>query len=99
MNTAWTVIVDAKTHHVLMAQFLPPKKYLAIAAEGMRYEFLKHTTVAGLRVPTYVVIIALQGAQGTEGGHTAVDRITVTTQPYDPSLFLSPKELERINEG
>ena len=99
MNTEWSVIVDAKTLHVLVAQFLPPKKYLAIAAEGMRYEFLKHTAAAGLRVPTYVVIIALQGAEGIEAGHTAVDHITVTTQPYDPSLFLSPKELKRINEG
>ncbi len=99
MNTTWSVLVDPKTYHVIVAQFLPPKKYLAIAAEGMRYEFLKHTVAAGLRLPTYVVIIALQGERGTEGGHTAVDHITVTTQPYDPSLFLSPKELERINEG
>ncbi len=99
MNTAWSVIVDARTFHVLVAQFLPPKKYLAIAAEGMRYEFLKHTTAAGLRLPVSVVIIALQGEQGVESGHTAVDHVTVTTQPYDPTLFLSPKELKRINEG
>jgi hypothetical protein len=98
MDTDWEVFVDPATYRVLGAQFLAPERYRKMAAEGMRYQVLTRKTVAGISLPTNVVVIGL-GGDGVELGHTRTEKITLATVPYDPSLFLSPAKLAALDEG
>lgn len=99
MVTAWTVHVDRSTYEVVALEYMPPFEQLKAGFEGARYRILKTTEVAGLTLPSIILIEGLYD-DGTENGHTRTMRIDVKpSNRAEMELFMDPVSLEAFESG
>jgi len=100
MNTTWKIHVSQKDHTVLSAEFVPPLEFASVAREGIRYRILGSQPVGGtIRLPTNILMEGID-SQGVATPHASIVKsVAAVHGPFDPTLFLSPKRLQEIEEG
>lgn len=99
MITPWNIYISRADNLVLGADFRPPKEFLAVRDEGIRYRYLKRQNVDGLSLAAQVLLDGTD-LNGMENGHVRVTKITSTTVgPLDLKLFVHPDKLERLDAG
>jgi len=99
MLTTWKVYISREDNLVLGAEFLPTVEYIAVIDEGIRYRYLKRQDTDGLSLAAQVLLDGID-TNGLENGHVRVTKMTSTTAgPLDLSLFVHPKEMERLDAG
>ena len=97
MLTKWSVFISKKDNVTLGAEFLPAAEFRSVRDEGIRYRILKRQNVDGLSLPAQVLLDGID-VNGTETGHVRVTKVESTTAgPLDLSLFIHPKERERLD--
>lgn len=91
MNTDWLLTVRKEDHALLAAEFVPPVEYRKVQNEGVRYRYLKHADIDGVRLPTQVLLDGIN-FDGIENGHVRVTKVAVSVRgEYDSDLFVAPK--------
>jgi hypothetical protein len=99
MLTTWTIFFDRELHRVLGAEFYPPEEVRSPESEGVRYRILSWKTVDDIDLPGHVLLEGLD-FNGIENGHFRVTKIEYSDGgPFDPSLFVHPETLERLDAG
>lgn len=98
MNTDWQLTVRKDDYELLAAEFVPPMEYRDVQDEGVRYRFLKHADIDGVRLPTQVLLDGID-FDGIENGHVRVTKIALEVRgDQDRALFVPPKAPEAAEE-
>ena len=99
MNTDWLLTVRQSDNKLLSAEFLPAAEFRKVTTEGVRYRYLQHATIQGVRLPTQVLLDGIDFDR-VENGHVRVTKITPTVRgPFDAELFVDPRRLELLEGG
>lgn len=98
LNTSWLMVVDQEDASLLSIEFFPPPQYRDISPVGMRWRVLKYQEIAGAMIPEDLLAVGIN-ARGEESGHSRVVRIKASVHgSWDPTLFLSPAQLEALEK-
>ena len=99
MVTTWRIFFDRENHVVLGAEFFPAETFRGPNAEGVRYRILTWKTLDGIKLPGEMLLEGID-VNGVENGHVRVTKIEYSDGgPFDPTLFLHPEVLERLDTG
>jgi len=98
LATTWLMVVAQDDYSLLSLDFVPPPQYRDISPEGIRYRVLTHQDVEGAKIPKQLLLAAISPI-GQESGHVRVTKIKASVHgSWDPTLFLSPQELEFLEK-
>jgi len=99
MNTDWLLTVRRSDNMLLSAEFLPPVEFRKVSTEGVRYRYLQHATLEGVRLPAQVLLDGIDFDR-VENGHVRVTKIKSSVYgPFDAELFVDPRRLELLEGG
>jgi hypothetical protein len=95
----WLLTVRRSDHTVVAAEFLPPVEFRKVTTEGVRYRYLQHATIDGVRLPTQVLLDGIDFDR-VENGHVRVTKIKPSVRgPFEAELFVDPRRLELLEGG
>ena len=97
LTTTWVLLVDQDDYSIVSIEFLPPVQYRDVSPTGIRYRILKHQEVGGAIHAEQILLIGIS-PNGLESGAHRVAKIKSSVVPWDTTLFLSPAELEALEE-
>jgi len=99
MATTWYLHIRQDDGSLLAAEFVPPPEVRTVSSEGIRYRVLKQAPIgSGVQLPVQVLLDGID-LNGSPTGHVQVTKMQVTVRgPYDRTLFLSPAELEALED-
>ena len=98
LTTTWLMVVAQDDYSLLSLDFVPPPQYRDISPEGIRYRVLTHQDVQGAKIPAQLLLAAIS-PNGQESGHVRVTKIKSSVHgSWDPTLFLSPQELDFLEK-
>jgi hypothetical protein len=97
LTTTWIMVVAQDDYSILSYEFIPPVQYRDVSPMGIRYRILKQQEVEGAMLAEQLLLIGINAA-GMESGANRVTKIKASAQPWDVALFLSPTELEALEE-
>jgi hypothetical protein len=97
MTTTWMMVVAQDDYSILVYEFIPPVQYQDVSPMGIRYRILKQQEVEGATLTEQLLLIGINPA-GVESGANRVTKIKASTVPWDVALFLSPAQLEALEE-
>jgi hypothetical protein len=97
MTTTWMMVVAQDDYSILVYEFIPPVQYQDVSPMGIRYRILKQQEVEGATLTEQLLLIGINAA-GVESGANRVTKIKASTVPWDVALFLSPAQLEALEE-
>lgn len=97
LTTTWMMVVAQDDYSVLGFEFVPPVEYRKVTPVGVRYRILKRQEVEGAKVAEQVLSVGIS-PQGQESGLVRVTRSKASARLWDPTLFLSPAQLEALEE-
>jgi hypothetical protein len=98
MATTWILVVAKDDYSILSLEFAPAPAYRDVSPVGVRYRVLKENDIDGAKVVEQLLAIGIN-SQFQESGANRVTKIKSSVRgPWDPSLFLSPSQLEKLEE-
>ena len=97
LTTTWMMVVAQDDYSILSYEFIPPVQYRDISPMGIRYRILKRQEIEGAMLTEQLLLIGINAA-GMESGANRVTKIKASTQPWDATLFLSPAQLETLEQ-
>jgi hypothetical protein len=96
MTSTWFMLVDRNDYSILWYEFMPPVEYRDVSPVGIRYRVLKTEELDGAKVPAQLLLVGTNSA-GLESGANRVTKIETSVHgAWDPTLFLSPAQLEAL---
>ncbi len=100
MSTTWFLHIRRSDFEIVSLEFLPPPEIQQVRSEGVRYRFLKRTTLgASVQLPVQLMLDGID-LNGAPTGHVRVTRERITVRgPFEPALFLHPLRLKSIEDG
>lgn len=97
METTWILVVAKDDYSIVSLEFAPSPSLADVAPVGVRYRILKQKELEGAKVSEQVLAIGIN-SQYQESGANRITKIVPKVRPWDPTLFLSPKRLEELEE-
>jgi hypothetical protein len=97
MDTTWILVVAKDDYSIVSLDFAPSPALADVAPVGVRYRILKRKEMEGAKVAEQVLAIGIN-SQYQESGANRITKITPQVRPWDPTLFLSPAQLEALEE-
>jgi hypothetical protein len=97
MTTTWMMVVAQDDYSILVYEFIPPVQYQDVSPMGIRYRILKQQEVEGATLTEQLLLIGINAA-GVESGANRVTKVKASTAPWDATLFLSPAQLEALEQ-
>jgi hypothetical protein len=97
METTWILVVAKDDYSIVSLEFAPAPEFADVAPVGVRYRILKQKELEGAKVAEQVLAIGIN-SQYQESGANRITKIVPKVRPWDPTLFLSPKQLEALEE-
>lgn len=97
METTWVLVVAQDDYSIVSLEFAPSPAFADVAPVGVRYRILKQKDLEGALVAEQVLAIGIN-SQHQESGANRITRIVPKVRPWDATLFLSPKQLEELEE-
>ena len=97
METTWILVVAKDDYSIQSLEFAPAPAFADVSPVGVRYRILKQKELDGATVIEQVLAIGIN-SQYQESGANRVTRIVLKVRPWDPTLFLSPAQLEALEE-
>ena len=99
METAWRLEVDRDSGRLLAADVLPPQSMREIVSEGLRYQTLQWRETGEAEVPSKLLMQGIDFHR-IPNGHVRITTVASEVEgPFDPTLFVSPDRLEKLEEG
>jgi len=98
LNTTWEIIVAKDDASILAIEFVPSPEYRKVQMEGIRYRILKYDDLQGAKVGSWFLLNGIS-VNRQESGHVRVTKVKWSVRgPWEPALFMNPKELEAFDE-
>ena len=98
MASTWVLVVAKDDYSIISLEFAPAPAFSDVSPVGVRYRVLKRKDLKGATVVEQILSVGID-SQYQESGATRVTKIKPSVRgPWDPTLFLSPKELEALEE-
>jgi hypothetical protein len=97
MATTWILVVAQNDYSIVSLEFAPSPEYVDVSPVGVRYRILKEKELEGATVAEQVLAIGIN-SQYQESGANRITRIVPKARPWDATLFLSPQQLEALEE-
>jgi len=97
METTWILVVAKDDYSIQSLEFAPAPAFADVSPVGVRYRILKQKAIDGATVVEQVLAVGIN-SQYQESGANRVTRIVLKVRPWDPTLFLSPAQLEALEE-
>jgi len=97
METTWILVVAKDDYSIQSLEFAPAPAFADVSPVGVRYRILKEKEIEGATVVEQLLAVGIN-SQYQESGANRVTRIVSKVRPWDPTLFLSPAQLEALEE-
>jgi hypothetical protein len=97
METAWILVVAKDDYSIVSLEFAPAPAFADVSPVGVRYRILKRKEVEGATLTEQMLAVGIN-SQYQESGANRVTRIEPKARPWDPTLFLSPAQLEELEQ-
>jgi len=97
LTTTWLMVVAQDDYSILAFEFIPPVEYQKVTPVGIRYRILTTQDVEGAKIAEQILSVGIS-PQGQESGHVRVTKSKASVRLWEPSLFLSPSQLEALEE-
>ena len=97
LATTWIMVVAQDDYSILSFEFFPPPEYRKVSLMGIRYRILKHQERDGAKIAEQLLSVGIN-VRGEESGHVRVTKSKASVQRWEPALFLSPAQLEALEE-
>jgi len=97
LETTWILVVAKDDYSIQSLEFAPAPAYADVSPVGVRYRILKQKEIDGAMVVEQLLAVGIN-SQYQESGANRVTRIASKVRPWDPTLFLSPAQLEALEE-
>jgi hypothetical protein len=97
LTTTWLMVVAQDDYSILAFEFLPPVEFRKVSPVGVRYRILKLQEVEGAKIAEQILSVGIS-PQGQESGLVRVTKSKASVRHWEPSLFLSPAQLEALEE-
>jgi len=97
LETTWILVVAKDDYSIVSLEFAPSPEYADVSPVGVRYRTLTTQETDGATVAKQILAIGID-SQYQESGANRVTKIAAEVRPWDPTLFLSPVQLEALEE-
>ena len=97
LTTTWFMVVAQDDYSILAFEFVPSVEYRKVSPVGVRYRILKIQEVEGAKIAEQILSVGIS-PQGQESGLVRVTKSKASVRLWEPSLFLSPSQLEALEE-
>jgi hypothetical protein len=97
METTWILVVAKDDYSIVSMEFAPSQAYADVSPVGVRYRILTKQEIDGATVAKQVLAIGIN-SQYQESGANRVTKIVAKARPWDATLFLSPAQLDALEE-
>ena len=97
LTTTWFMVVAQDDYSILAFEFVPSVEYRKVSPVGVRYRTLKIQEVEGAKIAEQILSVGIS-PQGQESGLVRVTKSKASVRLWEPSLFLSPSQLEALEE-
>lgn len=97
LTTTWIMVVAQDDYSILAFEFVPPVEFRKVSPVGIRYRILKLQELEGAKIAEQVLSVGIS-VQGQESGLVRVTKSKASVRHWEPSLFLSPAQLEALEE-
>jgi len=97
LTTTWFMVVAQDDYSILAFEFVPPVEFRKVSPVGIRYRILKLQELEGAKIAEQVLSVGIS-PQGQESGLVRVTKSKASVRLWEPSLFLSPAQLEALEE-
>ncbi len=97
LETTWILVVAKDDYSIQSLEFAPAPAYADVSPVGVRYRILKQKDLDGAKVVEQLLAIGIN-SQYQESGANRVTKIASKVRGWDPTLFLSPAQLEALEE-
>jgi hypothetical protein len=98
MTATWILVVAKDDYSIVSLDFAPPPEYRKVSPLGIRYRILKQKEIEGAKIPEQLLAVGIN-SQYQESGATRVTRINSSILGrWDPTLFLSPQQIEALEK-
>jgi hypothetical protein len=97
METTWILVVAKDDYSLQSLEFAPAPAFADVSPVGVKYKILKLNEIDGAKVVEQLLAIGIN-SQYQEYGANRVTKIASKVRPWDPTLFLSPAQLEALEE-
>ena len=97
LTTTWLMVVAQDDYSILGYEFVPPVEFRKVSPVGVRYRILKHQEVEGAKIAEQILSVGIS-PQGEESGLVRVTKTKASVRRWEPALFLSPAQLEALEE-
>jgi hypothetical protein len=97
LTTTWFMVVAQDDYSILAFEFVPPVEFRKVSPVGIRYRILKLQEAEGAKIAEQILSVGIS-PQGQESGLVRVTKTKASVRHWEPSLFLSPAQLEALEE-
>lgn len=97
METTWILVVAKDDYSIVTLEFAPAPAFSDVSPVGVRYRILTKQEIDGAMVAKQVLAVGIN-SQYQESGANRVTKIASKVRPWDPTLFLSPVQLDALEE-
>jgi hypothetical protein len=97
METTWILVVAKDDYSIMSLEFAPSPAFSDVSPVGVRYRILTKQEIDGAMVAKQILAIGIN-SQYQESGANRVTKIASKVRPWDPTLFLSPAQLDALEE-
>lgn len=97
METTWIMVVAKDDYSIQSLEFAPAPAFADVSPVGVRHRILKQKEIEGAMVVEQLLSTGIN-SQYQESGANRVTRISSKVLPWDPTLFLSPAQLEALEK-
>lgn len=98
MSTNWVLVLAKDDYSIVSLEFAPAPAFSDVSPVGIRYRVLEWKDVGGARVPNQILSVGIN-SKYQESGTSRVTLVKpAVVGPRDPTLFLSPAQLEALEE-
>jgi hypothetical protein len=97
LTTTWFMVVAQDDYSILAFEFVPPVEFRKVSPVGIRYRILKLQEAEGAKIAEQILSVGIS-PQGQESGLVRVTKSKASVRHWEPSLFLSPAQLEALEE-
>jgi len=97
METTWILVVAKDDYSIQSLEFAPAPAFADVSPVGVRYRVLKQKEIDGATIVEQMLAIGIN-SQYQESGANRVTKIAPKVRPWDPTLFLSPAQLEALEK-
>jgi len=97
MESTWILVVAKDDFSFQSLEFAPAPAFADVSPVGVRYRILKQKEIDGAAVVEQVLATGIN-SEYRESGANRVTKIASKAQAWDPTLFLSPQQLEALEK-